>query len=124
MDDYRSNSHKSKEEKKLNKVVAGRVKTKKKNEIQKLADVFISEDVANVKDYIFMDVLIPAMKKAISDVVTNGIDMILYGESGHSKKSSSGSRVPYRNYYNREKERHHTRTRMGYDFEDIILDGP
>ena len=85
MEDYKPNSHRYKEaqkraaaeDKKVEKVVTGTVKVKKKNEIGRLKDVFISEDVNNVKNYVLMDVLIPAVKKAISDIVTNGIDMIL-----------------------------------------------
>ena len=50
-------------ERKIESVVSGKVKTKKKSEMSKFKNAFISEDVSNVKDYIFMDVLIPAIKK-------------------------------------------------------------
>ena len=105
MEEYGPNSYKSKEEKKeaanvpekkVGKVIAGSAKSKKKGEMQKFADVFISEDVGNVKSYIFMEVIVPAIKKAISDVVTNGIDMILYGESGRSRKISATTKVSCR----------------------------
>ena len=74
---YTPNSHKYKEqqnaspteEKKVTKVVNGPVKTKR-NDVRKLADIFISEDISNVKSYIFMDVLVPAIKKAIYDIVS------------------------------------------------------
>ncbi len=106
---YPPNSHKYKEEqknaaseeKRVQKVVKTPVKTKK-NEVRKLTDIFISEDVSNVKNYIFMDVLVPAIKKAIYDIVTNGIDMFLYGGTGKGKSSSSGSKVSYRNYYDQK----------------------
>lgn len=71
----KGNSHRSKEEqaslekKRVEKVVHGKVKTKKKSEMSKFKDVFISEDAANVKSYVFMDVLVPAIKKAIGDIV-------------------------------------------------------
>lgn len=132
--EYKPNSHKYREEqakeaaeerKKIEKVVSGPVKSKKKSDIQKVADVFISEDVHNVKSYILLDVLVPAIKKAISDIVTNGIDMILYGGSGGSKKNSStASKVSYRNYYERGNDRRETttRTRTGYSYDDIIID--
>lgn len=130
--DYKPNSHKSKEnkdapveDKKVEKIVKGVVKTKKKNEIRKLADVFISEDVANVKSYIFEDVLIPSIKKAISDIVGNGIDMILFGKSGIHKSSSNASKISYRSYYERDKDRRptgETRTRSGYSYDEIVLD--
>lgn len=130
MEEYVSNSYKSKEEaakkqeKKIERVVSGPVKQKKKSEIRKLTDVFVSEDVTNVKSYILMDVLVPAIKKAVSDIVTNGIDMILYGESGRSQKRSSGaSRVSYRSYYDKERDRrdYEPRARTGYDFDEYIL---
>lgn len=134
MSDYKPNSHKSKEElresvpdKKVEKIIAGTVKSKKKNEIQKFADVFISEDVTNVKSYILLDVLVPAIKKAISDIVTNGIDMILYGGSNRTKSNSVASKVSYRNYYDKGNDRrdhgsYNSRTKTGYSYDDIILD--
>ena len=88
--------------------------------------MFISEDVSSVKSYIIGEVLIPAMKKALSDIVTNGIDMILYGESGVTKRKTPGSRISYTNYYDRrdrDRDRYDDRrVRTGYDFDDIILD--
>lgn len=127
MEEYKSNSHKSraeaaKREREIEKVVTGAVKVKKKGGLHKITDVFISEDAGNVKSYIFSDVLVPAIKKAISDIVTTGIEMMLYGETG-KRKSSNTSRISYRDYYKddrRPRERYSTRTE--YDFDDIILD--
>lgn len=126
MEEYKSNSHKSKEEnseKKVEKIVTGSVRSKKKNELNKLADVFIAEDISNVKSYILQDIIIPAIKTAISDVVTNGIEMILYGETGKTKKSTS-SRVSYRDYYssNDRKSSNSSASRRSYSYDDIILD--
>ena len=133
--DYKPNSNRYKKEqnnapaerKKVEKVVTGKVRTKKKSEISKLKDTFISEDVSNVKSYIVMDVLIPAAKKAISDIVRDGIDMILYGDTrGRRGGSSSGaSYVSYRSYSDRDRRddrRESSRTRVGYDYDDIILE--
>ena len=133
MSEYKPNSHKFKEEqketslekKKVEKVISGTAKTKKKTEIAKLADVFISEDVTNVKSYVLTDILIPAIKKLISDIVTDGIDMILYGGSGRSKKTSNASKVSYRNYYDRPNDRHtvnESRPRMEYSYDKIFLE--
>lgn len=128
MEEY-CNSHKSKEEalkseKIIKTVVNGPVQKKKKSEIRKFTDVFVSEDISNVKQYVLMDVLVPAIKKAISDIVTNGIDMVLYGESGKTQRRDSGaSRVSYRSYYDRERDRREDRgrTRTGYDFDEYVL---
>ncbi len=136
MYDYKPNSHRFKQEqalkekeskekeKKVGKVVSGKVKTKKKNSLQKVTNSIISEDANNVKSYILIDVLLPAVKKAISDIVTEGIDMLLYGGSGNGKKRSAGSKISYSGYYDRRDDRRHTSSRSNsrYDFDDIILE--
>ena len=54
MEEYKPNSHKYKERqmetegKKVEKVVKGGVKAKKKNEARKLADTFLSEDISKI----------------------------------------------------------------------------
>ena len=67
-------------EKKVQKIVSGNVKTRKKSEMSKFKDTIFAEDVNSVKSYLFIDVIIPAIKKAIFETVTNGVDMMLYGE--------------------------------------------
>lgn len=128
MEDYKSNSDKARQEqskKKVEAVISGSAKTRKKSEIQKLTDVFIAEDAHNVKSYILMEVIVPAVKKAVSDIVTTGIDMILYGESNRSKKNSTASKVSYRNFYERDKDRVYagsaTDRRNGFDYDDILF---
>lgn len=130
MAEYTPNSHKYKEEKKerekVEKVVTGAVKRKKKSELEKLGGAIISEDARNVKNHVIMDVLIPAFKNALSDVVTDGINMILFGDT--RRRSSSGSRSSYVAYdtrysgssspYRRDTARRNTE----YDFDDVILD--
>ena len=130
MTNYESNSHRNrensenKERKKLEPIA--KAKTKKKSEAKKLVNAFVAEDVTSIKDYILMDVLLPAAKKAISDMVTNGIEMLLYGET-RSKSKSRDSRISYTKYYERDYERPRagsgrSRGRYGYDYDDIILD--
>jgi len=127
---YEPNSHRSKEEKaetrekRVEKVIKGTAKTRKKSEISKIGEVFISEDVSKVKSYVLMDVLVPAIKKAISDIVTNGIDMILYGESGHTKKRGSSNYVSYRDYSRRDdrRDRDDEPRRNSFNCEDIVFE--
>lgn len=132
MAEYPANSHRSKElategrseERKVQKVVSGKVTTKK-NEVRKLTDIFISEDARNVKSYIFMDVLVPAIKKAISDIVTDGIDMILYGGSGSGRKTKPSNSVSYRNYYESPRSSMSSRNepqRSRFDYDDIVFE--
>lgn len=132
MSEYKSNSYKSKAmakeklpEKKVEKVIKGTANIKKRSELSKVKDMFISEDARNVKSYVILDVLIPAIKKAVSDIVTNGIDMILYGETGHSKKSGPVGGISYRNYYDRKDDDYRyggSRARTGYSQDDILVD--
>lgn len=126
---YVPNSHKSKAEaaeKRVEKpVITGQAKVKKKNEIQKFADAFISEDAGNVKSYIFSDVLVPAIKKVVSDIIKDSIDMILYGEVRASNKRPAADRVSYNKYYDRRDDDRFAstnRTRSGYSYDDITLD--
>ena len=135
MDNYKPNSHKYKEDnkagaeerQKFDKITKGAVVTKKKSEISKLKDIFVSEDIKSVKSYIFMDVLVPAIKDAIEDIVTNGIRMILRGDTSARRSSSAASKISYRDYYdgdrrNNDRFRNETRPVTKYSYDDIILE--
>lgn len=130
---YTPNSHKYKEEQKdsnerqkIEKVVSGTAKVKKRKH-NKFAEMFISEDASNVKTYILSDVLIPAAKKLVSDIVKDGIEMILYGSTGREKRSN-GFRADYVSY-NRYSDRKYedrrlsdSSVRTSYRYDDIILE--
>lgn len=112
------------EEKRVEKVVRGKVKTKK-NGVRSLSEVFISEDAANVKNYIIMDVIVPAIKRALYDGVTNSLDMILFGGRGNRGKRSIADTVSYNNYSSssrgRDRDRD-SRVSVGYSYDDIIFE--
>ena len=129
IEDLKPNSHAYKEnqgtkdEKKIEKVVEGTAKVKK-NEVRKFADVFISEDIKNVKSYVLMDILVPAIKNAIIDVVTDGVNMIFKGDTGKSSKSRSSTYVSYRDYSRRDDRRMagSERERSRFDYDDIVFE--
>ena len=128
MEEYKSNSHKAREqknepvaEKKVEKIISGSTKKKKKSGLQKITNVLVPEDVDDVKSYIFEDIVVPAVKDIILDAVR-----AFLGVNGNSRgKSSSASKVSYRKYYD-DRERRDSgsgnRTRSGYEYDDIILD--
>lgn len=124
IENYQSNSYKSKEtnnaddKKKLEKVVVGQVKTKKKNGLGKFLGGFISDEPHDIKSYLFKDVVVPTIKKTITDVV----DMILYG--GHGKRSrSTGTKVSYRSFYDDPRDsRTEPRGLQAYSYEEVILE--
>lgn len=132
MEEYPSYSHKTREkanadankpEKRVEKaIVTGTAK--KKSEIRKFADGFVSEDAANVKSYIMQDVIIPAAKRILDDVIVGSLRMFLYGEKGGSGGGrTNASKVSYRSYYEREGDRRRDngagRVRSGFEYDDI-----
>ena len=142
MENYPSNSHASRqkqgnntEERQIPKIGSGKAKTKKPSGISKFTGAFISEDASNVKSYILSDVIIPAAKKLISDIVRDGIDMFLYGSTSGRSNKSSGSKISYTNFYDRDRRpssvSNPVRARFDYDVitfpsrgeAEAILDG-
>lgn len=130
MEQYKSNSNSSREKEKekdipkkknIEKVTKGAARTKKKS---KFLDSFIAEDVKDVKDYLIGDVLVPTIKNTIAEMVSNGVDMALFGEVRHGrKKSQRGNRTPYRDYYDRRDDRRReSRRGAAYDFESVIVE--
>lgn len=128
MEEFKSNSHKSREENadssdnSVKKVTTGKTRIKKKNGLIKFADSMISEDAANVKSYILMDVLLPAIKKAVVDIVTDGVNMILYGETSVSSRKSSGSKVSYRKFYEDDRRDSRSEQKRRYDYDEVVFD--
>lgn len=129
MDDYKPNSYKYKEQqkalttdKKIEKVVKGTVKTRKRNGVTKLKDVFVNEDAKNVKSYIFSDVLIPAIKKLLYDIVNDGASMLLFGNTSSGRKKTIGSNVSYRQFYDSKVEDRRPVSSSRFDYEDLIFE--
>lgn len=124
--DFPSNSKtsRSSDPPKPERVISGSVVKKKKSFGRKLADIFISEDVEDVKSYILNDVIIPSIKVAIADSVGGGIDMLL-GTSSFSRKPSStnGQKTQYGTFFkNGGSSTTNSRIRnVGYSYDDIIL---
>lgn len=121
MEEYKSNSHKSREleEKKIEKVITGKVKTKKKSEIQKIVSLFVSDDVTDIKDYILHDVIIPEVKKSILDILG-----MIFGERG-GRRSTSATKVSYGKYYDKSsgtKGYSSVRSRNDFDYEEVICE--
>lgn len=126
-EDYKPNSHRSKEqelhepmpEKRAEKVVTGNVRQRKKSGLAKAGSIFVPGDVESVKSYILMDVLVPSIKRAISDIVCNGISMLL-GEPSRGKSGSPGAKVAYRQYYQDRDDR--PRAQAQYSYDDIVFE--
>lgn len=110
MDDLKPNSHNynreiaADEEKKIEKIVTSPVTRKRKSLGRKFVDIFLSEDVGDVKTYLVYEVIVPAIKENIADFVNSAIGMLFFGEarrgSGSGRRTANPSRVNYGGYFN------------------------
>lgn len=142
LDKYTSipgNSYKSKAERELEEADAGpklspvTSGTKQKKSLStKIRQNFLSEESDTVGSYIIWDVLIPAAKDTLADLVTGAINMILFGDgnarSGGRKSSRrngyrdySSSTISYKDSKNGRPERSERRNRK-YAEEILITD--
>ena len=137
--EFPSNSDKSKrkeEQARLEKVVTGTVKKKKKSLGKQLSETFLEDDARSVGDHLFWDILIPAAKNLVSDMVTNAIDMFFWGgdrgRDNRTYRDRGKSFVSYSSYYERDRkprdrysssaaDRRKPRG-VRYDFSDIIFE--
>ena len=128
MVEYKSNSNKSKEklrngteDKKLEKVIKGNARIKKKSEVRKFADIFLPEDVSNVKKYIISDILIPSVKSFISD----SVNAFLYPNGGGPRRSTVASKINYSGISTSRASgasRNVNNVGSGFDYDNIIFD--
>jgi hypothetical protein len=143
MEQYPTNSHKSKEPdnnpvtepvKKVEKVVEGTVIRKKKPWNKRFMESFVEGDGKSVGSYIWFDILLPAAKDTVADVFSQGIERMLWGESRSTSRRPGAHRGSHNNYvsYNRygnnsalarreEPRRSDRRSRSPHRFDDIII---
>lgn len=65
---------------------------------KKAKTAMFAEDAKSVGSYILWDVTLPAIKQTISDIVTNGVERMLFGDAAPRRRSagsSIGSRISY-----------------------------
>lgn len=127
MENYPSNSIKSRtrsenaepEKKTVSKVIVGNVKTVKKKGLRKILGAFVSDDISDVKSYVWCNVILPAIKRTISDAV----EVALNGETSKKNRVSSylGS---YRRSYGADGNdtRRSVDIHRLYEIDDIVLD--
>lgn len=100
---YASNSHKSKvvpekvERPKMEKVVKSEVVQPKKGLWRRITSAFSGEDIHSVGSFVLGDVVIPSIKSLIQDVVVQGIERSLFGDS-RPRSTASGMRTNYTSY--------------------------
>ena len=135
MAEYKANSQRAREEKqeapqekKVEKVVSGTTKRRRKSGLAKMSDTFLQNDVRSVWSYVVEEILIPAAKRTVTEAFHNSVDMMVYGEVRGRREGSSGStRAAYYSFYddkrggNRERSAGRARSRSAYGFDDILF---
>lgn len=120
------------EERHIEKVATG--KKVKQSIGNKFLQEFLADDIHSIKDYVLWDVLMPAFKNAISDTVTNGIDMLLFGQT-RSHGSGTVKRItPYSSLYStgssnrvvkyndiQQEQSKRNRGLSGYSYQEVVL---
>lgn len=118
-------------EKRVDSVVSGAIK-RKKSLGRRLVETFTGEDVHDAGTYVILEVLVPATKKLVLDMVTEGLNRVLWGSTGNRRPTIN--RQPdytsYNRYYNMAQERRPDAVarnapsnayRRLYDFDDYII---
>ena len=121
-----------KPEKELEKVVQGEVKRQKPPAAKRLRESLGLEETRTVGDYLVWEVLIPAAKEMVADLVKRGIDVFLYGGASPKKPSSRTGGKPYVSYegyyssknyvprdYKQERSRYYKKS---FDFREFVFE--
>ena len=131
------NSHKTREaaaeqavdREPIEKVVTGKVITRKVPWWKKFGQSMIADDATNVGEYILTDVVIPATKNLIVDMVGQSIERMLFGQSrNRARRSPVGLSLRDSVRYDRVRDDREPRrvmsreARARHDFDEIVLD--
>ena len=76
----------------------------------------------NVKSHIVSGIVIPAVKKAILNIVETILDV---NSSDYKSNKRSASRVSYRDYYDKDSDRRprsETRVSSRFDYDEIVIE--
>lgn len=118
---------------KLDAVVTSPVTRRKKPLSTKLRETFIGKDAKSVGAHILTEIIIPTIKSTITDIVSEGIEQIMYGGTRTTSRRSVGARLASTAYTNYSKvsttnaSRSDPRpslsreARAKHDFDEIIL---
>ena len=125
------NTDKAKEGASPEKKVIAKAKVQKKSAIKEALRTFFAQDLPEIAEHLVIDVAIPAAKNAITDMVTQGVQQLLYGEvdprrrstSKYTSYSSSSRSDRGRAYYeSRRFERREPRQPKPTNVEDLVFD--
>lgn len=131
--DFPSNAHSKKEvqePRKLKKIVKGPVTKRKQGLGKKMLNTFVAADINTVFMYVVQDVLIPAAKNTLAEMIHGSTEMMIHGENRRGR-STTGRRdndkrsyIDYGTFSNNprtDKRQVSSRSRAAHNFDDICL---
>lgn len=138
---YASNSKINKkpaepERPRLEKAIEGDAQQRKRPLGKRLAETFTGDDAQSVGQFVLFEVIVPAVKATITDVVSKGVEQFFYGSSGGRSRSGADRRqYPRTNYsemssrsdrgYGRREEPARrelsSKARAAHDFDEVTV---
>lgn len=120
------------EDKNITPIIEGGVTRKKKSLRKQFKDTFVAGDLKTAVKYSLLEVMLPAARDMVSEVVKEGVDKLIFGEGRRrgSRTPPSGptGHIQY-NRYSQTGSRHSgpsramsRSARAQHDFDEIVLD--
>lgn len=127
------NSHKNRdatpEKEPVEKIIEGKVISRKTPWYKRFRENMLAEDAGTVGEYLLTDVVIPATKNLIIDMVSQGIEKVLFGTArGRLRRSPIGSSLRDQFDYGRVSRDREPRRMMSrearatHNFDSIVLE--
>lgn len=127
--DRGANMDKPVEREVIEKIVEGKVISRKPPWYKRFSQSMIADDAGNVGEYILTDVIIPATKNLIVDMISQSVERVLFGTTrGRIRRSPLGMTLRDQVNYGRisserEPRRYMSReARAKHDFNEIVLE--
>ena len=119
---YASRSERERAMEPVEKVTTGVAVVKKKTFGRKVLDLFLSEKIDDVGDYVTHNVIGPGIKSLLYDMVNSAVSMMFWGDPNVRRNSrNGGGRKDYDKMYDDRRRRERGR-RPAYDYDDIIFE--
>lgn len=99
---------------------------KKETVAKKTVTRFFGGDPKDVAMYTLRDVLLPALKETLLDIICKGSERLIMGEDAppraYNRRGNTRGYVSYNSMYDGPDRRNVNRARSRYDFADILID--
>lgn len=125
-EELKPNSHryreKQKEREKVEQITSHKARIKKKSGWSKITDIFLPEDLGNMKEHLLDDVLVPRILSTIVDLVTDGVNLWAYGDTKRRRRKGNSTFVSYEDRFSNDGYEKRSDRKRHMSIENIILD--